>query len=143
MAFPASSARGKQLFLGTAAAFGAMTMSVNGAAAGTVASGTWSTRGASLVVGAEQSKLELDTGAAVINGPLKIDAAGRFKASGSFEHYLPGPQRADEPSAMHKVLIKGRLTGATITMTMQVAGERGTRKFLLTQGRPAKLIRPL
>ena len=143
MAFPDSSARGKQLFLGTAAAFGAMTMSIDDAAAGTMASGTWNTRGASLVVGAEQSKLDLDTGAAVINGPLKMDAAGRFEASGSFEHYLPGPQRADEPSAMHKVLIKGRLTGATITMTMQVAGERGTRKFLLTQGRPAKLIRPL
>ena len=143
MAFRGYSARRNGLFLWAATAAGIMTMSIDDAAAGTMASGTWSTRGASLVVGAEQSKLELDTGAAVINGPLKIDAAGRFKASGSFEHYLPGPQRADEPSAMHKVLIKGRLTGATITMTMQVAGERGTRKFLLTQGRPAKLIRPL
>ena len=120
-----------------------MTMPSGIAAAPTMTPGVWGARGVALTVEAKQIRIDLDTGAAVIDGPLQTDATGRFKAAGHFEHYLPGPQRADQPVAIHKVRIDGRVTGNTMALTMRVAGEAIARKYILTQGRRTKLIRPL
>ena len=118
-------------------------MSMTSADAATIQPGTWSDNGATLTTAAQQSRIDVGTGVAVIKGPLRTDARGNFKAVGLFEHYLPGPQRADVAPVMHKARISGRTVGTSIELSMHVEGERAARKFVLKQGRAAKLIRPL
>jgi hypothetical protein len=122
---------------------GVALMSMSSASATTVQAGTWRGNGAVLTTTAEQSRIDVGTGLAVIKGPLKTDAKGNFKVMGMFEAYEPGPQRADVAPKMHLAHIQGRVTGTTIALTMHVDGERAMRKYVFTQGRVAKLIRPM
>jgi hypothetical protein len=122
---------------------GVALMSMTSAAAATVQPGSWSGTGATLTTAAQQSRIDVGTGVAVIKGPLQTDSKGNFKATGLFEVYAPGPQRADVAPVMHKAHVAGRVIGTSIELTMHVEGERATRKFVLTQGRVAKLIRPM
>jgi hypothetical protein len=111
--------------------------------AASVSPGTWRTSDAVMTIGAKQTRIDLGTGSAAIDGPLKTDAAGRFDATGHFELFKPGPQRADQPPKLLMAHIQGRVTANTVEMTMRVDGERAMRKFIFTQGRVAKLIRPM
>jgi hypothetical protein len=118
-------------------------MSMTSADAATIQPGSWRGNGAVLTTAPQQTRIELGTGMAVIKGPLTVDSAGRFKATGMFETYAPGPQRADVPPVMHMAHIQGRVVGTAIELTLHVEGERAMRKFTLAQGRVAKLIRPM
>jgi hypothetical protein len=118
-------------------------MSMTSADAATIQPGVWSGNGATLTSAPQQTRIDVGTGVALIKGGLHPDAKGNFKAIGLFEVYAPGPQRADVAPVMHKAHISGRTVGTSIELTMHVEGEREMRKFVLKQGRSAKLVRPL
>ena len=118
-------------------------MAITSASAATVQPGVWSGNGATLTTAPQQSRIDVGTGVALIKGPLQTDAKGNFKAMALFEVYAPGPQRADVAPVMRKAHIAGRLVGTSIEVTMHIEGERAMRKFMLKQGRGAKLIRPM
>lgn len=126
---------------GLGLAVGHLPMTIANAAG--VPSGVWSARGAVLTIGAQRSQIEFDTGTAAIAGPLVVDGQGRFRTTAQFESYMGGPQRLDQPPLLRKATIAGRIVGDTLALTMQIDGERAPRRFSMTQGRAAKLIRPL
>jgi hypothetical protein len=118
-------------------------MAMTSADAATIQPGMWSGNGATLTTAPQQTRLDVGTGIALIKGGLHPDAKGNFKAIGMFEAFAPGPQRADVAPVMRKAHISGRTVGTSIELTMHVDGERAMRKFVLKQGRGAKLVRPL
>jgi hypothetical protein len=118
-------------------------MTTSSADAGPVQPGTWSGNGAVLTTSPQQTRFDVGSGLAVIKGPLNADAKGQFKTTGMFEVYKPGAQRADDRPVMRMAHFQGRVMGPTVELTMHVEGERAMRKFVLTQGRVAKLIRPM
>ena len=123
-----------------AAIFGAAII-MTGAAEGKPLAGFWGGPGANVTLDAQGGRLQQDCGSGNF-GPVQIDAAGRFKVSGTFEGYAPGPQHADEKSASSPAIYEGHIDGETLKLTVRPA--RGaTQTLALQQGRRAKLIRCL
>ncbi len=118
-------------------------MSGNVAVATTVPPGTWHGDAAVLTIDARQIRIEAGTGLATLKAPLRTDAKGRFKSTGSFEAYRPGPQRADVPPSIHPALVTGSIKDGVIVLNMRVDGERSARKFTFSHGRVAKIVRPM
>ena len=116
---------------------------MSSAHASTVAPGRWGATGAMMIVGPTKSSIDVGTGVATIDGALRTDASGHFKASGHFEVYSPGPQRADQPPVLKPARFEGVMSGQSLALTIHVGGEKAARHFTFTQGRVAKLFRPL
>lgn len=114
---------------------------MTGTAEGKPLAGFWGGPGANVTVDAQGGRLQQDCGSGNF-GPVQIDAAGRFKVSGSFEGYAPGPQRADAKATTSPATYEGHIDGETLNLTVRPA--KGEPQVLaLRQGRRAKLIRCL
>ena len=105
--------------------------------------GRWGGAQVNLIAGESFSSIDLGCGAGVIDGPLKVDANGRFKAGGRMEVFRPGPQRTDVPPAFQDAVFEGQIRGDTMDLTVQVTGGSEPGKFQLKQNRVAKIIRCL
>jgi hypothetical protein len=106
-----------------------------------VAPERWGGQQIILTVGEASSRIELGCGEAVIDGSLRVDEAGRFKASGRIESVQPGPQRTDRPSAVKDALFEGRIDGDRMELSIQAAGEPEPRRFELKRHARTKIIR--
>lgn len=103
--------------------------------------GTWSGDRINLTVNAEGAILEADCASGSIKGPLRLDARGRFKASGQYEQYRPGPQQVDEGEAsLNAAEFAGTVHGKTLALVITAPGTP-PRHFTLTRGKPVKLVR--
>lgn len=106
-------------------------------------SGVWGARGAMLTVGADGARLEQDCASGSF-GPVHIDAHGRFKTTGRFETFQPGPQRADVDEAPGgaggNASFDGVVQGNTLRLTVHPAGAPA-HDLTLTRGMRVKLIR--
>jgi hypothetical protein len=129
--------------LGITALLGATLMSsANASAAKTSApTGVWGTTNGVLTFGAKQSRIEWGHGEVAIDGSVKVDANGRFKAKGRYYAYTPGPDRIDASPAMRDAHIEGRIVGDSMQLTMHVDGEREIRRFVFKKGQQTKLHR--
>ena len=94
-----------------------------------------------LTVGEASSRVEFGCGEAVIDGALRVDETGRFKAPGRVEGYQPGPQRTDRPSAVKDALFEGRIDGDRMELSIQIAGEPEPRRFELKRHARTKIVR--
>ncbi len=103
--------------------------------------GIWGAKDAVLTIGAKQSRIEWGHAAAAIDGPLKTDANGRFKLTGQYHVYTPGPDRVGAAPAVRDAHIEGRILGNSMQMTIHVAGERAVRRYVFTKGQQTKLHR--
>ena len=74
-------------------------------------------------------------------GPLRLNAAGKFKAKGVFQTFSGGPQQADE--SIPAAVFSGHIKGNTMTLTIQPHGGSPTQSLTLRQGFRPKLIRCL
>ena len=105
--------------------------------------GVWGAQDAVLTVGPQSSRIEWGHAEAIIDGPIKIDANGAFKALGHYQAYAPGPDRIDAARPKSDAQFEGRVVGDSIKMTMRITGERATRHYVFKKGLRTKLHRML
>jgi len=121
-------------------ALGAACESRGGSEPDRLATGSWGGRGAGMEVTADGARLDYDCGHGMISKPLMLDAQGRFDLEGTYVQERPGPQREDEESDGQPARYKGRLAGATLSLTVTLAdGRQELGTFTLTRGKPAIL----
>ena len=103
--------------------------------------GEWGGDRARLMLTAEGGRIDYDCGSGAINGPLRLDVNGRFKANGNHEEYTSGPAAGDAPPKLRSTVYRGSLHGETLTLVVQVAGQPKPRTLTLVRGKRVKIIR--
>ena len=82
-----------------------------------VPEGAWGGVGLKLVVLAGGAKVELDAAHGTIEGPLSLDAEGRFESAGTLVRERPGPTRAGgEDAGAEPARYRGTISGDTLTL---------------------------
>lgn len=84
--------------------------------AGTVITGGWGGNHIGLTAMADRSQIEYDCAAGSIQGPIVLDAAGRFSATGTHTIGHGGPVRVDEVPDVHPARYDGRVQGNTMEL---------------------------
>jgi hypothetical protein len=79
--------------------------------AGTVITGSWGGNHIGLTATADSSLIEYDCAAGRIAGPIVLDQAGRFSATGSHTVGHGGPVRIGEVPDVHPARYDGRIQG--------------------------------
>lgn len=79
--------------------------------AGTIVTGDWGGQHIGLTATADSSQIEYDCAAGTIHGPIVLDGAGRFTATGSHTIGHGGPMRIDEVPDVHPARYSGRIRG--------------------------------
>ena len=106
-----------------------------------VPEGKWGGVGLSVEVGASGAKVELDAAHGTIEGPLALDAGGRFEGNGTLVRERPGPARiGDEDAAGEPARYRGTIAGDTLTLDVTLT-KSGTAigPLKATRGAPARL----
>jgi hypothetical protein len=82
-----------------------------------VPEGKWGGVGLLVEVGAGGAKVELDAGHGSIEGPLSLDAEGRFEANGTLVRERPGPTHiGGEDAGADAARYRGTIAGETLTL---------------------------
>ncbi len=104
--------------------------------------GRWAGDRLDLVATASGARLALDCAAGHIDAPISPDKTGHFSASGSFNAWQPGPQRADEPVPDAAARFTGTISGDRMTLHIQRAGIE-PQTYQLVRGATSKPVRCL
>ena len=86
-------------------------------------------------------RVQMDCAGGHFAGPIKLDAANRFVAQGTFEAQGGGPQRADAvaPNARYT----GEITAGVMRLTILPEGAGAAQTYTLRKGVNVKLFRCL
>ena len=128
------------------ALFGGLTMAVHTQSAGSVIGpleGQWGGDRLQLVIESNSGRVETDCASGTIDGPIKLSADGRFVASGTFEQYRAGPQRADEAAAPANARYSGEVKQEAMKLSILPVGASAAQVFNLRKGAAVKLVRCL
>jgi hypothetical protein len=109
-----------------------------------IARGTWGGTHIQLEVNARNAAVEYDCANGIINGPLAIDADGKFNWSGTHRRERGGPVRKDAPVNSYPAVYTGSIKGDTLTLTVNRTDtdeELGT--FTLKRGAVGKVFKCL
>ena len=106
--------------------------------------GVWSGDRVTLILTPTGGQLDEDCATSTFSGPVRLDRAGGFGATGSYETEGPGPTRLneDERSAAVAVRLSGRFTNQRLDLKVRVAGAPVAR-YRLSPGRNFKPVRCL
>jgi hypothetical protein len=105
-----------------------------------IATGLWGGQHISINVGSKSATIEYDCASGVINGPLVVDADGRFNLRGTHRMERGGPVRADDNPPQHPATYTGTIKGNTMTLTLKV-GDSDEETFTLEKGKPGDLVK--
>jgi hypothetical protein len=105
-----------------------------------IATGLWGGQHISMNVTAKSAAIEYDCATGVINGPLVVDADGRFNLRGTHRMERGGPVHADETPSDHPATYTGTIKGNTMTLTLKV-GDSDEETFTLEKGNPGDLVK--
>ena len=105
-----------------------------------IPSGLWGGQHISINVGSKSATIEYDCASGVINGPLVVDADGRFNLRGIHRMERGGPVRADDNPPEHPATYTGTIKGNTMTLTLKV-GDSEEETFTLEKGKPGDLVK--
>ncbi|WP_310498725.1 hypothetical protein [Sandarakinorhabdus sp.] len=86
-------------------------------------------------------KLDLACASAIIDMPVRPDAAGKFVVLGRYDSFTGGPTPADAAPAMAKAHFDGHVEGDTMHLSVHRHGEKAAENYTLERGRRVKLIR--
>ena len=106
-----------------------------------VPEGKWGGVGVLVEVGANGAKVELDAAHGSIEGPLSLDAEGRFEANGTLVRERPGPTRiGGEDAGAEPARYRGTIAGDTLTLDV-ILTRSGTAigPLQAKRGAPARL----
>lgn len=103
--------------------------------------GVWGGDQAQLTLTASGGTLNLGCGQARFDGPLRLDAEGRFHVSGALQVYGAGAQSADRPPAWRPAVFSGQVKGHTLQLSVRSAAGEDT--YNLVEGARPKIVRCL
>jgi hypothetical protein len=105
-----------------------------------IPTGVWGGDHISIEVGEKSASIEYDCAHGVIEGPLAMDANGRFKLRGTHTPERGGPIRADEQPPAHPANYVGSISGNKMTLTLKLEGA-DEETFTLEKGKPGELFK--
>lgn len=105
--------------------------------------GRWGGDRLNLVIDADGARVESDCARGMFAGPINLSASGTFLATGTFETYRAGPQRADEVSAVAIARYAAEVKGDAMQLSILPAGASALQVFNLRKGASVKLVRCL
>lgn len=114
------------------------------AAAPAPLTGVWSGDRVTLTLTPSGGQLEEDCATSTFSGPIWLDGANEFSATGSYENEGPGPTRLneDERPTVLTVHLSGRFTSQRLDVDVHVAGAPAAQ-YRLAPGRNFKRVRCL
>ena len=105
-----------------------------------ISTGLWGGQHISMKVGAKSATIEYDCANGVIDGPLTVDADGRFSLRGTHRMERGGPIRADESSKGLPATYTGSIDGNTMTLTLKF-DDSEAETFTLEKGKEGELFK--
>lgn len=105
--------------------------------------GAWGGRHVGLTLTETGGTLDYDCAAGRIDGPLIVQADGRFKASGSHTPAMGGPERIGEVRPSYPTDYTGTVRGDRMLLTGRVANGTLLGPFELRRGAEPILLRCL
>lgn len=103
--------------------------------------GVWGGERTVVTFTANGAQVQQDCAEGSFTGPLRLNAAGKFRAKGVFQTFSGGPQQADE--AIPTAVFSGHVKGKTMTLTIQPKVGSPAQSLTLREGVRPKLIRCL
>ena len=82
--------------------------------------GSWGGNHVALTLTADGGTLDYDCASGSIDGPLRIDASGRFSARGTHSPGQGGPQRQGEEPPLLPADYSGEVSGDSMTLLVRV-----------------------
>ena len=106
--------------------------------------GSWGGMHVGLSLDAAGGRLDYDCAAGAITGPVLVDPAGRFRATGTHTPGTGGPVRQGEVPPAFPATYRGQVRGDAMTLTISVAS-RGLAigPYQLRRGAEPRLLRCL
>jgi hypothetical protein len=112
------------------------------AAAPAVLTGTWGGDRLAANFTETGATLQADCADGAIAGPVRVDAAGRFSATGAYQVLHGGPQLVEEDAQVAAAArFEGRVRGETLQLTIHGPGAAAPQTFTLVRGARPKLVR--
>lgn len=105
-----------------------------------IPTGAWGGDHISIEVGSKSASIEYDCAHGTIEGPLEIDASGRFNLRGTHTPERGGPIRADEQQKSQPAHYAGSISGNKMTLTLKLEGA-DDETFTLEKGKEANLFK--
>lgn len=106
--------------------------------------GQWGGQHVGLVMTEASGRLTYDCAAGTINGPLIVDAAGRFAATGTHTPGQGGPERIGYTPPSYPARYSGSVRGETMTLVADVSElQLRIGPYTLRQGAEPTLLRCL
>ncbi|HEU4766058.1 MAG TPA: hypothetical protein VFS77_01750 [Pyrinomonadaceae bacterium] len=102
--------------------------------------GVWGGEHIRLEVGAKSATIEYDCAHGLIEGPLVVDAGGRFNLRGTHTPERGGPVREDERRPSLPAKYVGSIAGDKMTLTLKLDGA-DDETFTLHKGKEANLFK--
>lgn len=94
-----------------------------------------------LVAEASGASLQFDCAHGAIAGRLALGAGGAFDLAGNFVREHGGPIRKNEVEDRRPARYTGRISGKTMTITVELSGEPAVGPFTLELGNPGRIVR--
>ena len=105
-----------------------------------IPTGAWGGDHISIEVKEKLASIEYDCAHGVIEGPLVVDANGRFNLRGKHTPERGGPVRADEQEQSQPANYVGSISGNKMTLTLKLEGA-DDETFTLEKGKPGELFK--
>ena len=105
-----------------------------------IPTGVWGGQHINLEVGEKSATIEYDCATGAIDGPLVVDANGRFNLRGTHKMERGGPIRQDDESKVQPAVYTGSIKGNTMTLTLRL-GDSDVETFTLEKGKPGDLFK--
>ena len=103
--------------------------------------GEWGGDHISMNVGEGSAKIEYDCAHGEIQGPLVLDAAGKFELRGTFTMERGGPVRQGDSAREQAASYSGEIKGNTMTLILKISEPEDAETFVLEKGKTGKLVK--
>jgi hypothetical protein len=105
-----------------------------------IPTGVWGGEHINIEVAEKSASIEYDCAHGLIEGPLVMDANGRFNLRGTHTPERGGPIRADEKPQSHPASFVGSISGSKMTLTLKLEGF-DDETFTLEKGKQGELFK--
>ena len=90
-----------------------------------LAAGTWGGQNAHMEVSEGGAQVRFSCARGQIEGPITLDAEGRFSAKGTFQAESMGPTYEDNPPRSQPAVYSGVVLDDKMTLTVAITGDKG------------------
>jgi hypothetical protein len=105
-----------------------------------IPTGVWGGEHINIEVAEKSASIEYDCAHGLIDGPLVVDANGRFSLRGTHTPERGGPIHADGQQQSHPANYLGSISGNKMTLTLKLKGAED-ETFTLEKGKQGDLFK--